>query len=152
MILSGDKKEEYREIKEYWKTRLVEYISNHSHLYNQPHLKHGYNIEFKPFDKVVFRNGYSKIAREMTVDLKYITVDMGQIEWGAQYRKYYFVLHLGDILETKYCLPLNCEKTNTDVCDDCEYKNFEKVGHPGGSSYHCTEWYFCEQGFWEDNF
>ena len=44
-ILAGTKREEYREIKPYWRKRL----------------------EGKTFDEILFRNGYSKNARCMRV-------------------------------------------------------------------------------------
>lgn len=98
MILSGLKKEEYREIKEYWKTRLVDYVSNHSHLYNQPHLK--YDIDFKDFDKIIFKNGYNKNSPMMIVECEGIEVKKGKEEWGAEKDEFYFAIKLGNILGT----------------------------------------------------
>lgn len=49
--------------------------------------------------------------------------------------------------------PENCTRQyNEETCDECEFKNYNMVGHPGGSSYHLTEEYYCELGYWMDNF
>jgi len=45
MILSGEKKEEYREIKNYWAARLLG----------------------KQYDTILFRNGYSKNAPKFLI-------------------------------------------------------------------------------------
>ncbi len=37
-------------------------------------------------------------------------------------------------------------------CEQCGHRNFAMVGHPGGSGVHSVEQYFCEKGFWKDEF
>jgi hypothetical protein len=83
MILSGEKSEEYREIKPYWIARM------HFDVWNT-----------KPFDLVIFKNGYSKNAREMTVEFNSLSVGLGKTEWGGG-AKEVFIISLGKILETK---------------------------------------------------
>lgn len=77
MIASGQKKEEYREIKPYWEKRLI--IGTH-------------------FDAVSFRNGYSKDAPKMLVECKGVFTGHGVLAWGAPKAKC-FVVMLGDIIE-----------------------------------------------------
>lgn len=79
LILSGEKKEEYREIKPYWEKRLME----------------------KTYDNVIFRNGYATNAPQFTIKLKSITQGIGKSEWGAEEGKRYFVLSLGEIINIK---------------------------------------------------
>ncbi|WP_454974060.1 ASCH domain-containing protein [Capnocytophaga gingivalis] len=79
LILSGEKKEEYREIKPYWEKRLIG----------------------KKYDRIIFRNGYRKNAPQFTMKLKSITQGTGKSEWGAEEGKIYFVLSLGEIINTK---------------------------------------------------
>jgi len=67
---NGDKKEEYREIKPYWTKRLFNNLSD--------------NFEPKSFDKIVFRNGYSKNSPIMVVQCLGIDKSEGTIEWGAR--------------------------------------------------------------------
>lgn len=86
MILSGEKLEEYREIKHYWKKRLLEDFE-WSH--------------YKEFDTITFKNGYASDAPEMIVELKGIQIGMGLKSWGAELGTEYFVLSLGKILSTK---------------------------------------------------
>jgi len=74
MIASGEKKEEYREIKPYWNNRL--------------------NKEFK---FVQFRNGYSKDAPTIKIECRGIKVDLGVTDWGAPNEPVYCIL-LGDII------------------------------------------------------
>ena len=73
MIASGVKKEEYRELKDYWKKRL----------------------EGKAFTHVHFRNGYAKDAPVMVCELNAIRKGLGVKEWGAQDNTKYYVLMLG---------------------------------------------------------
>ena len=79
LILSGEKKEEYREIKPYWEKRLMG----------------------KKYDRTIFRNGYGTNAPQFTIKLKSITQGTGKSEWGAEEGKTYFVLSLGEIINTK---------------------------------------------------
>lgn len=73
MIASGEKTEEYREIKPYWEKRFFS----------------------KGYDLVHFRNGYSKNSPSMTFELSNISIKRGQTEWGAYPGKKYYVLTLG---------------------------------------------------------
>lgn len=84
MIASGEKKEEYRELTEYWESRLVDY----------PKWTHmGF---FKEFDAVTFYLGYSKDRPSMTFKVKDIRIGLGKSEWGAEPGKEYFVIKLGE--------------------------------------------------------
>lgn len=104
MILSGEKKEEYREIKPYWIKRLIapEFAWNsltkedrESHLYACP------NGFYNHFDTITFKNGYAGNAPEMIIELKSIKIHYGVPDWGASVGIEYFVLELGDIISTK---------------------------------------------------
>ena len=79
MILSGEKKEEYREIKSYWTKRLLESDG--------------------VFDTVELRNGYGKNVPSLRIELKGIVIDTGFVGWGAERGKNYYVLMLGELLE-----------------------------------------------------
>jgi hypothetical protein len=77
MIASGEKKEEYREIRPYWDKRLCG----------------------KEYAYILFRNGYSKNARSMLVHCYWIDAGSGFEIWGAESGKHYYVLRLGEIIE-----------------------------------------------------
>lgn len=77
LIKSGQKTEEYREIKPYWEKRLKD----------------------KNFDCICFKNGYSAEAPKFYIELKDINIDVGKEEWGAEKGKKYFVLKLGKIIQ-----------------------------------------------------
>jgi hypothetical protein len=76
MIASGEKREEYREIKPYWDKRLN-----------------------KPYDAIQFKNGYSKDAPKILVKLGHISQSFGLVEWGAPENKRVYILTLGEILK-----------------------------------------------------
>lgn len=74
MILSGEKLEEYREIKPYWTSRF----------------------EGKHFDVVRFRNGYHDTDPSFDIELESIKSGIGNLVWGAPANKVY-ILKLGKI-------------------------------------------------------
>lgn len=84
LIASGDKKEEYREDKQYWRNRL---------------LHKGDVAEAKIFDVVVFKNGYHKDAPTMTVKCLGITTGNAKPEWSDNWQGHVFIIKLGEILE-----------------------------------------------------
>lgn len=95
MIASGEKKEEYRELREYWSNRLCSRIMCDSiggWLYGIDS-----DISFKKFDVVQFKNGYRKDSPQITVECMGIQIGFGKKEWGASCDKY-FVIKLGNIL------------------------------------------------------
>lgn len=73
MIKSGEKKEEYREIKPYYDKRLLKYFE---------YTDYGTFIVINPYKekKVIFRNGYSKKSPQIKCKC---TLDMGigKEEW-----------------------------------------------------------------------
>lgn len=105
MIASGEKKEEYREIKPYWVSRLVDEIE----LPRTWELNEGFAFELaghkcvmknsQAFDCVEFRNGYSKNAPKVRLKIRDIVQDYGKEKWGAVYGQPYFVIKLGDIIK-----------------------------------------------------
>jgi hypothetical protein len=115
MILSGEKKEEYREIKEYWVRRLIdfkedvepevldEFITDLSMPYFRHHsvreLFKYFGASFKKFDVVEFKNGYNSHNPYFIIDLLWIEIDAGLEDQGAEDGKFYFVLRLGEIIK-----------------------------------------------------
>lgn len=91
MIASGEKKEEYREKKQYWINRLAE--------------RYTPCVLFEPvhYDVVRFTNGYAKDAPTMDVECRGIDIRTGKEEWGAEPHVYYFVINLGRILSRTHC-------------------------------------------------
>ena len=113
MIASGNKKEEYREVKDYWCQRLLldhngERINNE----NAKNLCEALTYAVNPrvmdsllpkkaiisYDKVIFKNGYSKNAPTLIVQFKGILIGSGQKELGANEDSIYFKIQLGEIL------------------------------------------------------
>lgn len=112
MILSGEKKEEYREIKEYFMSRLLYriqyprggYFSAEADILKGDWRCLGWNEFttgapiFEHFDIIKFTNGYSKTSPSFTIECKGIEIREGKPEWGATPGEMYFVLKLGEIL------------------------------------------------------
>jgi Txe/YoeB family toxin of Txe-Axe toxin-antitoxin module len=100
MIASGEKKEEYRAIKEYWIRRLVETmrsvydIRDDSFMwkFTGPYILN----EAVHYDIVEFRNGYRRDSPIVKFKVNDITVDAGKSDWGAEPGKKYFVIKLGE--------------------------------------------------------
>ena len=83
MILSGEKKEEYRELKPYYQKRFE-------------HLWQGSLIGFDAKRKVMFRNGYSKLSPSFIATVT-LDIGTGKTEWGAEEEKNYYILKICDI-------------------------------------------------------
>jgi hypothetical protein len=87
MILSGEKTEEYREVKPYWTKRLS---------------RTGVDKVFIPkeFDIVEFRNGYGKDAPMMRVVCNGIVYGEGNTSWGAPKNVHVYKIKLGNIISS----------------------------------------------------
>jgi hypothetical protein len=91
MILSGEKKEEYREIKDYWISRLaITFVHRHD--------EDGERFIFEPkdFDTVRFKNGYAKDSVFTDREVKGVRIGTGKPEWGAENNKNYFIIEFED--------------------------------------------------------
>ena len=96
MIFRGEKREEYREIKMYWATRLT---GGFPSTYGIDRI----HPDFKDFDQVEFRNGYSKNARVMTVECRGISIGRTKPEWCDEGEVERYVIKLGKVLFFKNC-------------------------------------------------
>lgn len=86
MILSGEKKEEYREIKLYWTKRFCKALYD---------LELG-NSTFTIYHArgtIMFKNGYQKEAPKIKCFVE-LRQDYGKTEWGAEPNKLYYVLKI----------------------------------------------------------
>lgn len=104
MIESGEKPEEYREIKPYWIKRLVNprmLIDAKLPESEWPqHIETIWPDHFKfirnRFDIVEAKNGYSKSSPKWRRKFIEVNIDYGKPEWGAEPGKLYFVIKLGE--------------------------------------------------------
>lgn len=88
MIKSGQKTEEYRELKPYWQKRF----KPHSHV----HI--GSTWYPCKIVKVVFSNGYAKDREQFEARITGMRFNSeGKEEWGAEKGKKYFVLEIEPI-------------------------------------------------------
>ena len=76
-IVSGEKKEEYREIKPYWTSRLVNHQAESGDVLFDEF--GGYSIvvgkpEYKPFTHVLFINGYRKDSPRIKKEIESIAI------------------------------------------------------------------------------
>ena len=83
MILSGEKKEEYREIKPYYTSRFR-------------HIWQGSLIGGEAERKIRFRNGYSDKSPSFIATVT-LSIKTGRPEWGAEPGREYYVLKILEI-------------------------------------------------------
>lgn len=109
MIASGEKKEEYREIKLYWAVRLLYGFDKTAVSFNLKDLSKPYKTTSgetlfdavkKSFDAIEFTNGYSSNSPKVRVECTGIDFRPGKEEWGALPGVEYFVIKLGNIIKT----------------------------------------------------
>lgn len=103
MILSGEKKEEYREIKPYYTKRFSKYLpfKINSGFWNCDNtivetyiMKNPDNLCFN----ICFRNGYSANSPSFIAKIS-LSIGIGKEEWGAEKGKQYFILTIHEILK-----------------------------------------------------
>lgn len=82
MILSGEKKEEYRDIKPY-------YMKRFRNLW-------GYPAYWHEIHTVAFRNGYSNNSPMFVAEVS-LGLGTGKPEWGAEPGKKYYVLRIHNV-------------------------------------------------------
>lgn len=114
MIASGEKKEEYREVKKYWFDRLVfkkemvikylqldtESVEYFNHQLNSiAKSSHKNMIGFNPFDAITFRNGYGKNSPTMIVECLGIDIGEAAPEWSDNWGGQVFRIKLGKIIK-----------------------------------------------------
>ena len=93
MIASGEKKEEYREIKPFWGKRLTTNLPGGLYLFS---FREGLMpVCFKEYDTVTFYLGYAKDRPSMTFKIRGISIGEGIESWGAEPNKEYFIIKLG---------------------------------------------------------
>ena len=90
LILSGEKKEEYRERKPYWGKRF----SSHWCIT----VKNRCEPPFKKFDYVEFKNGYARNAPTMLVECKGIKIGRPRYEWSDGSAVDCFIISLGNVV------------------------------------------------------
>ena len=114
MIASGEKTEEYREIKPYWANRILyhiplgikeywqsvldrafTFVKDHPECFDLHNLLVG-NYGTRGYTYVTFHLGYAKNRPSMTFAIKEIVIDGGREEWGAEKGRAYFVIKLGE--------------------------------------------------------
>ena len=104
MILSGEKREEYRDIKEYYETRfqnlfgaITIYPSSIFSDRSEFELLQGEavpeEIRKDRVQEIIFRNGYSKNSKAIKARCK-LRIGKGKSEWGAEPDKQYYVLEI----------------------------------------------------------
>lgn len=106
MIESGEKKEEYREIKQYWVNRLLNVRRDFAYDFGAysdcvsmlgtetEHAMNAMDAVYRDYDCVCFHKGYSSTT--MTFEINGIGIGYGRTEWGAPTGRPVFIIKLGD--------------------------------------------------------
>jgi len=92
MILSGEKKEEYRDIKPYYDSRFY-HIKAIPQEKTQVDSLAEFKLSVETVEYVIFRNGYSKNSPSIKCKVD-ITTGKGKEAWGADPNKDYFILKI----------------------------------------------------------
>lgn len=95
MIKSGEKKEEYREIKPYYNKRLGNYFIKHTIDSNIKKVLRKMTTTNK---EILFRNGYGNNKPTLKC-LCRLKLGQGKEEWGAEPSKEYYILEILEVLE-----------------------------------------------------
>lgn len=95
MIASGEKKEEYRDLKKFWMSRLTDGLEQYQMI---SVARLGVKVKWKEFDHIEFRNGYGAHVPFFTVKFNGFKIGKGKRKWGAEPGKEYFIIQLGDVI------------------------------------------------------
>ena len=89
MILSGEKKEEYRELTPYYRSRFRDLFIDEERLFLDKNVK----------KQVRFRNGYRADSPSFVAT---VTIDVGEgkKEWGAEAGRIYYILKIMEVKQT----------------------------------------------------
>ncbi|HIQ91023.1 MAG TPA: ASCH domain-containing protein [Candidatus Coprosoma intestinipullorum] len=93
MIKSGEKKEEYREIKQYYTSRFCKAYDHNVSI-------GAIHKPLKTHETIMFRNGYSSEIPAIKCEVE-ITRGYGREDWGAEPDKKYYVLKILNVMEVK---------------------------------------------------
>lgn len=97
MIRSGEKKEEYREIKPYYTSRvrnLITYMPMKDEFVVE--VVKAYGARGVPFENVVLRGGYDLLSPAIRTSGT-ITIGEGKPEWGAEPGKTYYIFRIDEV-------------------------------------------------------
>lgn len=96
MILVGEKREEYREIKPYWTKRILKELG-----YPEEHWKDIkeclIQMSTGRYFQIHFKNGYGNTVPEIIAEC-HLSIGKGKEEWGAEKDKEYFVFHIKKVI------------------------------------------------------
>lgn len=101
MIRKGIKLEEYREIKPYYETRLMNafgFMLVNGQIVHGECVPEEIRIEWPV--KVIFRNGYSRNSPQITAYCN-LKIGEGNPEWGAEPGKEYYILSIESVEERR---------------------------------------------------
>ena len=98
MILLGEKKEEYREIKPFYDSRIMSELNGSTHTFISANaMKFFLSTHKVSIGQVKFRNGYTSTSPEMIAECT-IRIGTGKKEWGADPDTEYYVLEIKKIV------------------------------------------------------
>lgn len=105
LIKSGEKTEEYREVKSYWESRLQLYrgekisANEWERFYEEWYsLDLIHRISFQKYDYIEFKNGYTKDAPTIITKCKGISVGNPTQSGSQLFDKDVFIISIGDIV------------------------------------------------------
>lgn len=99
LILSGEKTEEYRELKYYWCNRFCKKDWQNLKLQIDENSLDWDKLQFKT---ITFTNGYGNDKPQFVIEFKGLKIGKGKPEWGASLYET-FVFKLGNVIKKRNC-------------------------------------------------
>ena len=113
MILSGEKKHEYRKLNYYWANRIFDIPEERKQEFrdsfnDMPSLSAVYcrsNFNYKDRNSVIFANGMKPPESKpvFEIELVDIFIGPGKEEWGAKKGEVYFCIEVGNVISKANC-------------------------------------------------
>ena len=119
MILAGEKKEEYREIKPYWRIRIAKALGLEKRLMVLDMI-----LDMEPQElEVKFRNGYGRNAPELIANC-IIRIGAGKPEWGAAEGEEYYIFGIKKLVWNSFTKRGGTYKQNESDPEKCDRECF----------------------------
>lgn len=99
MILSGEKKEEYREIKPYYTARLINALGRNELVQGEKAKRLLLKSQAEKQFEVLFRNGYSSNSPNF-IAVCHLNIGQGKEKWGAVSGVEYYILTIDMIKQS----------------------------------------------------
>ena len=127
MIVSGEKKEEYREIKPYYTSRFIKALGFPGKSEREDVKELLKQMQALKSIEIMFRNGYS-VGSPAIIAECHLSIGMGKEKWGAKLGEKYYILRI-DKIRKEAATMLEFEESDSScmICGAKEIAGIEKM-------------------------